>query len=463
MTKIRRKISSALLSGLMAFSLMAAPVTMNNSGLTETPGIVQSITADAATLYAPGIAKGKYIATFCQKKVTVYTSTNRKTQGSADSMNGKTIARTAYASNGDEIYIYTLTNTYCYISYPVNNGRSRRYGYINTTDVFPLNWTAGKVTSKVKASTYTKSDLKSTSKNYYIAKGDAVYTLGKMNNNYLLLYPIANNNWRAGWVSESTARTIGVPVPSSPVNYRWLGWVWTTSQPLSLRKTASANAQVLVNIPRGAQIRVLENRKTNGFLKVTYGNKTGYVTASYVLPFKLPTVYSQTDSRWSNHQYGYSDSARRNKATIGSSGCGILSYVNAVYYLTGKYINPITLADWSVRYGYRINGVGTSGNLYSAFAKSQGKNYGFAYDGSSSKYSDLRTHLQAGQVAIGSAPGHLMAIVAYDSFTGKYLILDSYKSSNRGTYQTGYVWKTEKECINNSKLKFSTFYFIKKV
>ena len=173
------------------------------------------------------------------------------------------------------------------------------------------------------------------------------------------------------------------------------------------------------------------------------------------------TVYSQTDSRWANHQYGYSNTAGTQKATISSGGCGILSYVNAVYYLNGKFIDPIYLADWSVNHGYRVNGVGTAYGLYKAFADSHVSTYGIEYVGSTSSYSTLANHLISGGVAIGSAPGHLMAIVDYDSSSGKFLILDSYKSSNRYTHQTGYTWQTESSCKNTEKLRFSTFIMIK--
>ena len=173
------------------------------------------------------------------------------------------------------------------------------------------------------------------------------------------------------------------------------------------------------------------------------------------------TVFSQTDNRWAGHYYGYSNAACTERATIGTGGCGILSYVNAVYYLNGSFIEPILLADWSVNNGYRKNGVGTSLGLYKGFADSCGQKYGIVYNGSSASYLTLKNHLQAGEVAIGSAPGHLMAVVDYDSLTGKFLILDSYKSSNRNTYTNGYTWQTENSCKANSKLNFSNFQFIK--
>ena len=169
-------------------------------------------------------------------------------------------------------------------------------------------------------------------------------------------------------------------------------------------------------------------------------------------------VFYQGDSDWGSHSYGSGPSG---PATISSAGCGILSYVNAVYYLNGQFIEPTMLADWSVNNGYRINGVGTDNALYQAFADSEGSSYGIAYGGSSSSYDVLRQHLQSGEVAIGSAPGHLMAVVDYDSSNGKFLILDSSPNTGRYTYNTGYTWQTASSCQNTYKLNFSAFYFIK--
>lgn len=58
-----------------------------------------------------------------------------------------------------------------------------------------------------------------------------------------------------------------------------------------------------------------------------------------------PTVYSQRDSRWSSHPYGKGDMGN---ATIGTSGCMLLSFTNAVYHLNGNFINPTTLADFAI-------------------------------------------------------------------------------------------------------------------
>lgn len=175
------------------------------------------------------------------------------------------------------------------------------------------------------------------------------------------------------------------------------------------------------------------------------------------------TVFQQTDSRWSSHQYGYSNAAATQAATIGSGGCGILAFVNAVYYMNGSFIEPITLADWSVNHGYRVNGVGTAYGLYEAFANACGAQYNFKFTGTTSSFATLRSHLQNGGTAIYGAPGHIMCVVDYDASTGKYLLLDSYKSSNRGTYSTGgYRWLTQSEFTGKVAVNTS-FYLIENI
>lgn len=165
------------------------------------------------------------------------------------------------------------------------------------------------------------------------------------------------------------------------------------------------------------------------------------------------TVYSQTDSKWASVAYGYSNTAGTQKTTVGKAGCGILSYVNAVYYMTGKFIEPATLAKWSVDNGCRKNGVGTRYSLYPKFASSKGSSYGFKYSGEASSVSKTKDHLQSGGTAIISVPNHLMALVDYDSKSNKYLVLDSYASSNRGT-SSGYRWMTSGEFTGAMAVKW---------
>lgn len=185
------------------------------------------------------------------------------------------------------------------------------------------------------------------------------------------------------------------------------------------------------------------------------------VLPTLVVPVEAaPTVYSQLDSRWKDHQYGYSNSAGTQKATIGSGGCGILSLVNAVYYLSGKFIDPVSLADWSVNNGYRVNGVGTSHGLFPAYSNAYGNTYGFSCTSSTgtTSWETLKDHLLSGGVSIASiktvstGSDHLLVIADYNSSDGTYLVLDSYASSNRGT-SSGYAWMNKTQFLNRMTAK----------
>ncbi len=172
-----------------------------------------------------------------------------------------------------------------------------------------------------------------------------------------------------------------------------------------------------------------------------------------------PTVYKQSGNSWSNYRYGwyYNKYGEKVNATIGSSGCGIVSLTNAVKYLNGTFINPTIIAKYSLDNGYRINNEGTAYGLYKSFCNNRGKNYGIKFVTNTKSYSSLRKYLSNGNVAIIHVPGHIMTCVSYQN--GKYLILDSSPNKSRGT-SSGYAWKTEAE-IKNMKV-VSDFYVIGK-
>ena len=380
-----------------------------------------------------------------------------------------------YIANGDKVYVLGRSGSNYKVIYNIGGGNWKAgwinqsgynsvIGYVvdNTTYTGYVNTSSQPLTLRNGAGTnYSQIAL--------MSKGSSLTVLdGKRQTNGF--YHVTYN----GKMGYASAQYISFSKPIVVDNSSYTGYVNTSSQPLTLRNGAGTNYSQITLMPKGSSLTVLDGKKqTNGFYHVTYNGKTGYASAQYIsfskpniVPnnqnIKTPTVYSQTDSRWGSYGYGYSNTAGTQKTNIYNAGCGLLSLTNAVYYLNCQFINPTTLADYSLKYGYRVNGVGTSGGLYKSFADNRGSTYGIAYNGSSSSYATLRAHLQAGEVAVGGAPGHLMAIVAYNSSNGKFLILDSYKSSNRDTYATGYTWKTENECRNINKLNFSSFYFIKR-
>ena len=85
-----------------------------------------------------------------------------------------------------------------------------------------------------------------------------------------------------------------------------------------------------------------------------------------------PTCYQQGASPWGSVYVG--------NWTIGASGCGILSAVNAVNYLTGNFMDPITIANWAYQNNHLNGSYGQGsvrGTLYPALSNTYGPTYGF--------------------------------------------------------------------------------------
>lgn len=138
------------------------------------------------------------------------------------------------------------------------------------------------------------------------------------------------------------------------------------------------------------------------------------------------TVYSQRDSRWKDYSYGKGDTGLKNdKATIGTSGCMLLSVTNAVYYLNGSFLEPTILADFAIKKECRKNYNGTADCFVEHVAEEYGSAYGFKYAGNVTTEKKLKEALKKGKVAVWHTDGHIMSIVDYDSKTDKYRILNS--------------------------------------
>ena len=133
---------------------------------------------------------------------------------------------------------------------------------------------------------------------------------------------------------------------------------------------------------------------------------------------KHPMVFTQYDPAWCGRPYG-------SEGCMGTAGCGILATVNAVYALTGQYMDVTALADYAVDTGLRIVGSGTDDGIFKAAAEKYGQIYGFEYDGKSGSIDKLKKKLKQGDVAMVHVIGHYVAVTAYDEKKDRYLLLDS--------------------------------------
>ena len=200
--------------------------------------------------------------------------------------------------------------------------------------------------------------------------------------------------------------------------------------------------------------------------KVTLKKSTSSATISKNIKLKN---YLQVDQTWSSAKYG---SGKKN--SLRDSGCGILSIVNAVYNLTGNFIQPTTVAKWAHNKGL-YNKYGSEGSYASVFqeaAKKYGSTYGFKYvSGGSGSASDtkLKNHIKNEGVAIVHVYNHYMTIVDYNSTTDKFLVFDSapgsgtnWNSTNRkGLTSPNGDWKTAKQ-LSTGNLKIDRYYLYSK-
>ena len=144
---------------------------------------------------------------------------------------------------------------------------------------------------------------------------------------------------------------------------------------------------------------------------------------------------------------------------MGTAGCGVLAAVNAVYSLSGQYMDVMELADYAVEKNYRIVGSGTDDGIFKAACQKFGRKYNFAWDGKSGSIDVLKEKLQAGDVAIVHVQGHYVVIGAYSKKKDKYLLLDSNYLPKRAT-SAFEDWISVDRLLSGS-LEVQSFYFYK--
>lgn len=130
---------------------------------------------------------------------------------------------------------------------------------------------------------------------------------------------------------------------------------------------------------------------------------------------------------------------------FGDSGCGIMSFVNAVHYATGNFMDPLEVADWAYSKGYYLGKGGTSRKMYPNIEAKFGARYGFKVvnTGTVGKVSDAAfvNHIKNGGTAVVLVKGHYMAIVDYNESTKRFLLWDNCAGDGRGGHRAGATHK----------------------
>lgn len=169
-------------------------------------------------------------------------------------------------------------------------------------------------------------------------------------------------------------------------------------------------------------------------------------------------VFVQFDPEWASTHYGRGKNEDPSTNNYCTSACGIFSTMNAIYSLTGHYVNPDILADYAVEKYFRIEGYGTDSGFFKAAARKFGYKYGFQYDGSGESLKQLKDKLNKGDTVIAYVPGHYVAIVDYDKKKNKFLILDPHYLPKRRTSSFG-DWVSQKDLEEGSLFAQMFFYY----
>ena len=135
----------------------------------------------------PAVSNSKYLKCYTistGNNTTAYTSSNLKTKKG-----------TIYGT--DELYVYSINDTFAYVSYPVSGGR--KYAYIPTSVITSNNQTHVQATAREKITTYKRAG----SDTYgYISKGDQVMRVAISGSYSQVIYP-TGTTMKMGWITTS--------------------------------------------------------------------------------------------------------------------------------------------------------------------------------------------------------------------------------------------------------------------
>lgn len=142
------------------------------------------------------------------------------------------------------------------------------------------------------------------------------------------------------------------------------------------------------------------------------------------------TLCNQRCREW-RHPYGYQGSA----ATLSSAGCGVFATAHATQYISGRFLLPDALAEFSLQNGGRGDDGTDRPALLSAMEKSglaAACGFSYHFDGLLNDREQLFSHLLAGGVALCNLrPGHIVALLGARRENGEAqaLAMDSYSES----------------------------------
>lgn len=158
--------------------------------------------------------------------------------------------------------------------------------------------------------------------------------------------------------------------------------------------------------------------------------------------FVQPVDYKQADSKWGKKNY---TSCGNKKQTMANSGCGPTAAADVVATLKDKSVNPWTLAQLSMQWGYRTKSSGTAWGFFKKLAS----HYKFNKFVQSSSIDALKACLNAGGYVVCSMGsgywtkgGHYICAWKYDS---TYIYCNDPASKTRKKQKSSQFMKERKQ------------------
>lgn len=374
----------------------------------------------------PSVSTNSYLEMIAFQKVNVYTTSSLSTPGTASPKK----SYSAYISTGDIIYVYKITSSYCYVSYPTSSGR--KLAYCKTSSLLGLSQAHKCFTSQASCTVYRSS----TGSSYgTITQNDTVYTTKSENNRGFIIFSAISGKraWKAGWITLSDAKIIA----NGPSGTKTIanGWYMIESGNSSNR-VLDINSS---NQNNGGNLETYQkNNTTNQRFYVKYLNN-GYYSICALHSGKYLHI-SDGGNKTSNVHQWEGDSHNNAQWIIRSAG-------NGYYYLqnrgNGSYLDnsngSTTLGNNVISYPY--NGTNAQKWKFIATTSSVSSNYKITFNangGSGAPSSITKTGTSA-SVVMGDI-GRTVPTRSGYTFYG--WSTSSSWSSKRIAYDTSYGGKT---------------------
>lgn len=376
MMKANQKIQKVCLSFLL---IIAMVISGMNSG-------------ESRKFYAAVTVKGYTIAT---SNTRVYSNP------------GLTIGK-GWIYPSDEVILNKITNSYCYVTYPINGGGTKS-GYIATSTML-LSTNSISKTATAKITTYRRDN---SSQSYgYVSKGDSVLILGTRGNYTQIRYPVSGG-YKFAFISTTNANrylvsnssgSSGHSSNSASVTYAPYTGVNYTNVGLSSARVACLNKAVkMATIQWRCPVSFRTWQAASGgynYAKATDGTYSTYFVAGKTytgIPYSMAD-HTYDETRWGelvkngfSSLYMQTSYGGRPCTTAHGTDCSYFTYlcfksagtsINITYqttyqmmkssYYSKKTLNSIKGGDILLKSAHVMLYVGKSGSKYAVIEADAG-------------------------------------------------------------------------------------------